>query len=265
MSYQIRAVQLLVNKIFVSLLCLWPEKLTLIADNFLLLINLNEMAIRKESKKLQLLAKKSLLKTGDVDHADWNYKPVLGIISRARFNLIKKLLENKQGKRLLEIGYGSGIFFPELAKYGENIYGIDVHNEEQEVAKILTDNNIAAELVSGVAEKMPWPDNFFDFIIAVSTLEFVSDLEAVCGEIKRMLKPQGSFFMVTPGKSAILDFGLKVFTGESAKKDFDNRRDLILPAVCNNFNIKQEKNWPSCCQLSPIKVYTALELELKNS
>ena len=223
------------------------------------------MAIKDQSKKLQLLAKESLIKTGDVDHADWNYKPVLGIISRARFNLIKRLLKNKRGKRILEIGYGSGIFFPELAKYGDNIYGIDIHNEQQEVAKMLAKNNISAELVSGVAEKMPWPDNFFDFIIAVSTLEFVSDLGAVCSEIKRILKPEGSFFMVTPGKSAILDLGLKMFTGESAKKDFDNRRDLIIPVVCNNFNVKQKRNWPSCCQLSPLKVYTAFELKLKNS
>ncbi len=221
------------------------------------------MTIRDKSKKLILLAKESLIKTGDFDHADWNYKPVLGMVSRARFNLIKKLLENKQSNRLLEIGYGSGIFLPELTRYGNSIYGIDIHNKQHKVAKILAEINISAELVSGAAEKMPWPDSFFDFIVAVSTMEFVSDLEVVCGEIIRILKPGGSFFMVTPGKSAILDFGLKFFTGQSAKKDFDNRRDLILPAICNHFNIKQKKNWPACCHFSPLNVYTAFELELK--
>src|SRR6185437_4331790 len=36
---------------------------------------------------LRLLPVKDLITTGPVDHADWNYKPVLGWIERQRFKL----------------------------------------------------------------------------------------------------------------------------------------------------------------------------------
>ena len=47
----------------------------------------------------------ALIKTGPVDHADWNYKPLLGWIQRERFQLAQTLLPRKPVPRLLEIGY----------------------------------------------------------------------------------------------------------------------------------------------------------------
>lgn len=106
------------------------------------------------SKSLELLPKKDLIKTGNVDHADWNYRPILGRISRSRFRLIKKMLAKKHGERLLEIGYGSGIFFPELAKHADEIYGVDIHNKPAEVAEKLLKFNIKVDLFSSSVEKM---------------------------------------------------------------------------------------------------------------
>jgi len=202
---------------------------------------------------------KDLIKTGDVDHADWNYRPVLGTISCSRFRLIKKMLVEKHGERLLEIGYGSGVFLPELSKHAEQVCGVDVHNKHQEVAEKLLEFDIDAELISGGAEKMKWEDNSFDFVVAVSALEFVSNLDAVCTEVKRILKPDGSFLVVTPGQSPVLDFGLKVLTGKSAKKDFADRREIILPTLHKHFEVKQGLTYPQY-GASLIKLYTALEL-----
>lgn len=215
-----------------------------------------------KSKTLNLLPPDALVKTGDVDHADWNHKPFLGTISRARFHLIKDLLREKHGERLLEIGYGSGVFMPELAKYADKIYGVDIHNEQAKVGEKLAEFDVKAELASGGAEKMPWENDFFDFIVAVSALEFVSDLDAVCVEIKRMLKPQGSFLVVTPGQSPVLDFGLKILTGKSAKEDFADRREIILPTLHKHFDVKRELTFPKY-GARLIKLYTALELTPK--
>jgi ubiquinone/menaquinone biosynthesis C-methylase UbiE len=212
-----------------------------------------------KTKKLNLLPPYALVKTGDVDHADWNHKPFLGTISRARFYLIKDLLNERRGERLLEIGYGSGVFMLELAKYADKIYGVDIHNEQAKVVEKLAEFDVKAELASGGAEEMPWENDFFDFIVAVSALEFVSDLDAVCVEIKRMLKPQGSFLVVTPGQSPILDFGLKILTGKSAKEDFADRREIILPTLHKHFDVKRELTFPKY-GASLIKLYTALEL-----
>lgn len=219
--------------------------------------------MKTRTQELNLLPPEALVKTGDVDHADWNYRPLLGTISRSRFRLIKKLLGERHGENLLEIGYGSGVFLPELAKYADKLYGVDVHNEQAKVAEKLAGFDIQADLASGGAEKMPWPDEMFDLVVAVSALEFVADLDAVCKEIKRMLKPEGGFLVVTPGNSPILDFGLKVLTGKSAKDDFADRRELILPTLRRHFNIKRELTFPKYGAFL-IKFYTALELTPKN-
>lgn len=213
-------------------------------------------------KKLNLLLPDALVKTGDVDHADWNHKPVLGTISRARFHLIKNLLNERRGARLLEIGYGSGVFLPELSNYAGEIYGLDVHQKQGEVFKKLAELNIDAELKSGSAEKILWQENFFDFVVAVSALEFVSDLDAVCLEVKRILKPGGSFFVVTPGSAPLLDFGLKLLTGKNAREDFADRRETILPTLREHFRVKRELVFPKYGS-SILKLYTALELQPK--
>jgi tRNA G46 methylase TrmB len=68
------------------------------------------------SRQLSLLPPSALLRTGPVDHADWNYRPLIGTVQRIRFRLVCRLLGNGRFDRLLEIGYGSGVFMPELAK-----------------------------------------------------------------------------------------------------------------------------------------------------
>lgn len=215
-----------------------------------------------KTKTLNLLPPDALVKTGDVDHADWNHKLLLGSISRARFHLIKQLLGNRHGARILEIGYGSGVFLPELAGYADELYGVDIHSRNTEVAEKLAEFDVSAELAAGGAENMKWQDNFFDFVVAVSALEFVSDLDTVCLEVKRILKSTGSFLVITPGHSPLLDFGLKILTGKSAKEDFADRRELILPTLDKYFKVKKELAFPLYGS-SFIKLYTALELQSK--
>lgn len=216
-----------------------------------------------KSKTLNLLPPEALVKTGDVDHADWNHKPLLGTISRARFHLIKRLLDERRARRLLEIGYGSGVFLPELAKYADELYGVDIHTDQARVAGKLAEFDVKAELAAGGAEKMPWENSFFDVIVAVSALEFVSDLDAVCAEVKRLLAPGGSFLIVTPGQSPLLDLGLKVLTGKSAKDDFADRRELIRPTLHRHFKVKRELTFPQYGAFL-VKLYTALELQPKD-
>jgi len=208
---------------------------------------------------LNLLQEEALIKTGEVDHADWNYRPVLGGISRSRFRLIKNLLGQRRGNRIMEIGYGSGVFLPELAQHADELYGIDVHGRNIEVAQKLAELDIKANLVSSGAEKIAIQDGFFDFIVAVSALEFVSDLDAVCMEMKRTLTPRGSVLIVTPGSSPIIDFGLRMLTGKSAKVDFEDRRENIIPTLNKHFDVKQNLTFPKF-NASPIKLYTGLEL-----
>lgn len=184
---------------------------------------------------MRLLPRESLVKTSAVDEADWVYRPLVGSIARMRFLMVLRLLGDRHYGRLLEIGYGSGVLMPELSQHCDELHGIDPHTMPEAVARSLESNGIHAVLKTSDAETLPYSDNFFDAVVAVSSLEFVHDLEAVSREVKRVLKPDGRFIFVTPGTAPVLDFGLKLLTGNDAKKDFGNRRQVVLPVMRKQF------------------------------
>ena len=184
---------------------------------------------------MKLLSREQLIPTGPVDHADWNYKPILGFIQRLRFRLIKNLIGKREFGSLLEIGYGSGVFMPELAGHARRLAGIDIHAKHVEVAGVLAKNGIEADLRSASMTAIPFPDSSFDCVVAVSVMEFVDDVDQACREIRRVLKPGGEFLVVTPGKSPLLDFGLWVLTRQRAKNDFSGRRERVAPALERHF------------------------------
>jgi SAM-dependent methyltransferase len=212
-------------------------------------------------RRLKLLPKEALIKTGPVDHADWNYRPFLGWIQRLRFKLAASLVRKQQPiQKLLKVGYGSGIFMPELSQYCDELYGLDIHPMPEQVTEILEQYGVRAHLTSASAVSMPFPDQMFDGITVVSALEFVEPLEAACQEFKRVLKPGGFLVVITPGHSPVVDLGLKILTGESARKDFGDRRDAIIPTLLKHFKVEKQLLVPPLGNWFGICLYTALLL-----
>lgn len=208
---------------------------------------------------LHLLPLTSLVTTGPVDHADWSYRPILSTISRARLKLVLRLLPLQPVRRLLEVGYGSGIFLPELATHCRELFAIDPHESLDAVASELRAFHVNAALTSGTAEAMQYPSGYFDREVAVSSLEFIPDIEAAAGELCRVLAPGGSLVCVTPGHSRFVDFGLEVLTGESAKHDYGDRRERLADTLAEWFTVKQELLWPPLAGRA-VALYQALEL-----
>jgi ubiquinone/menaquinone biosynthesis C-methylase UbiE len=211
---------------------------------------------------LSLLPSQALVRTGPVDHADWNYRPVLGWIQRLRFRLIQSLLPRTTVQRLLEVGYGCGIFMPTLAQYCNELHGIDIHDQTQPVTEQLAKHQVTAQLVTGTAEALPYADQFFDTIIAVSSLEFIENIEQGTTELRRVLQPAGQLILVTPGQSPILDWGLKLLTGESAKSDYADRRGRLMPALQTAFSISEQRCFPRW--VPGIKMYQAYAMRKKS-
>jgi ubiquinone/menaquinone biosynthesis C-methylase UbiE len=205
---------------------------------------------------MKLLPQNLLIKTGPVDHADWNYRPILGPISRIRFRAIRAMLRDQKFPRLLEMGYGSGIFLPELAAHTDELFGVDVHQFAETVSVQLKKANHSARLCSSDGGSLPFPDHYFSCVVAVSVLEFVNDLDAACGEIRRVLTDEGVLLVVTPGSSPLLDAGLKLLTGESANRDFGNRRQNLIPTLLRHFSVREEHR----LGLPFLPIYTALKL-----
>ena len=204
---------------------------------------------------MRLLPKTQLIHTGPVDHADWNYRPGLAFVMRRRFALVLSLLPNRS-HRLLEIGFGSGVFMPELARRCDELYGIDVHERVADVQAALEASGVLAVLSQQSATKIEFDDAYFDSIIAISALEFVDNIQEAAGELARVLRIGGRLVAVMPGKSALLDFMLRVTTGEDAKRDYGDRRERVIPELEKYFRVLRTKSF------SP--VYTAYELTPKH-
>ena len=153
---------------------------------------------------------------------------------------------------------------PMLKQYCVELYGIDLHKKVEEVQKSLSNNGVIAELHSGSVIRMPFDDDFFECTIAVSAFEFIDDLEAACEEMIRVLKPNGLVLVVTPGYSPIVDLGLQILTGESARENYADRRQRLIPTLLNYFSIEKKIIVPGISRIL-VPLYICLKLQVKHS
>ena len=192
-----------------------------------------------------MLPHEALIPTSEVDHANWNYRPVLGNLQKKRFGLALSLMGDDRYERLLEIGYGSGVFMPELATRCGELYGVDPHARNNDVTDVLSDHGIRASLASAGATKLPFDDSFFDCVVTVSALEYVEEIHTATAELARVMSPTGALIVVTPGHSRLIDLALRVTTGEDADDNYADRRQKLVPALLRRFRLDGEKRFPA--------------------
>lgn len=210
---------------------------------------------------LTLLPREALVKTSAVDHAEWNYRPLLGMVQRVRFKLVCSLLAGRRYERLLEAGYGSGVFMPQLKTYADEICGIDPHPYPREVAESLARYGVHADLHTAGLESLPFERAFFDCVVAISAMEYVVEIEQACNELIRVLRPGGVVVLVTPGQSPALDFALRL-AGENANENYGDRRLRLMPTLLRFFEIDAHRAWPRMGGRL-LRVYSALRLKVK--
>lgn len=188
----------------------------------------------------RLLPRTAAMETGFQDVPALNYHPVLGLISRLRFSIVLSLLPPRHFPRLLEIGYGSGIFQPELAQHCDTLYGVDIHPFAPRVMSQLRSHRIDSELVQGSGTALPFRDRTFDCIVAMSCIEYMDPLENAAREIQRVLRPDGVFIFVTPGNSPLIDLGHDLLTGRRVREGYGNRRSALIPTFRRHFVVQEE-------------------------
>jgi SAM-dependent methyltransferase len=104
--------------------------------------------------------------------------------------------------RALDYGCGLGYLLSHFLKKNKlECYGVDFSEESVLKAKIrLGSHPNFREVVAIHNQSVPYPDNFFDVITLVETIEHLSNEKAieVLGEIKRLVKPGGIILITTP-------------------------------------------------------------------
>jgi len=106
-----------------------------------------------------------------------------------------------RSKRLLDIGYGSGMYSIAFAKSGTDTYGLEVNPVLHEIAKEgLKEAHVYADFRLYDGSTFPFADNFFDYIFSVSVIEHVDDARMMVREACRVLKPGGKFYLAYPNR-----------------------------------------------------------------
>jgi ubiquinone/menaquinone biosynthesis C-methylase UbiE len=115
--------------------------------------------------------------------------------------LIKYLsneLKLDKNKKILEIGAAQGSLLISFALRGYHCEGIEPSDDALKTAKKLSDKFKQSIIIKkGFAENIPYEDNTFDVVIAISVLEHVSDINKTFNEICRVLKRGGYFYFST--------------------------------------------------------------------
>lgn len=113
----------------------------------------------------------------------------------------KRLVKVKNGEVVLDIATGTGIFLVEIAKSGAACYGIDASAKMLEQLKRKIKQQGLEQNVKEIrvceADKLPYPDDFFDWVTCIGMLEYypMEYAEAVLNEIKRVLEPSKKCFI----------------------------------------------------------------------
>jgi len=104
------------------------------------------------------------------------------------------LRKKSQGRKLLEVGCGTGHWSRFFSDCGFEVTGVDI---SESMIKIAQGKNIAdASFQIADIHSLPFADNSFDVTAAITTLEFAGNVELVLQEMARCTrKPSGQLLI----------------------------------------------------------------------
>lgn len=109
-----------------------------------------------------------------------------------------------EGKNILDVGCGEGGFVVALKEKNLKALGVDISRDALEIAHLqlayrehLGNPNIICQTDG---HHLPFPDNSFDLITSIDTLEHIPNLEGFMREVQRTLRKGGYFYANTPNR-----------------------------------------------------------------
>jgi ubiquinone/menaquinone biosynthesis C-methylase UbiE len=104
-----------------------------------------------------------------------------------------------EGASVLDVGCGDAGALIAFAEKGAKCAGIECFDTSLERGRLrAADHGVDVDLKKGVAESIPFPDASFDLVMLDNVLEHVTDRPGTLREVRRVLKPGGLLYMVTP-------------------------------------------------------------------
>lgn len=114
------------------------------------------------------------------------YNTLYGEEQISKWAKAKKMIKFSKKDVVLDLGCGTGLIIPELARSAKIVVGID---NSIQMLKLGPKIENAIYVISD-AKKIPFPDKFFDKTISLSVLQDIKDWTLVLKEIKRTTKKE---------------------------------------------------------------------------
>ncbi len=208
-----------------------------------------------ETRGLVLLPRGAAPKTGEGDPIDFYYRPLTGGLYRARLRLAQRLLGHERYEALLEVGYGSGIFFPQLARQADRLAGVEVHEHAGEVRAALARFGLDADLRRGSLFEMPFEDGSFDALVCLSVLEHLRQLDRALDEFRRVLRRGAVLVLGFPTRNVLTDTFFRL-VGYDPRRIHPSGHAEILGAARRHpaFEVERELHMPRALPL-PLSAY----------
>lgn len=141
-------------------------------------------------------------------------------------------LNVKIGKRLLDVGCGTGYLLKAADRRGLETYGVDISNEGVKIAQKVSPNS---KILVGKGEELKFPDNFFDYVTCLGALEHFLNIEKGVREMGRVAKNGALFCIVVPN----INFLFWKIKGRKGTKQQDINENLLSLKQWKNIFIKE--------------------------
>ena len=149
-----------------------------------------------------------------------------------RLNLIRQYVA-LEGRRILDVGCGIGMYVEKFRRFSTDVYGVDVDAEKVAQASLNMPN-----ISEAPAEALPFEDDTFDVIMLHEVIEHVDDDRRAIEEAVRCLKPGGRVIIFAPNRLYLFETHGFYFLGHYHFKLLplvnylpDWLRDLFCPHV----------------------------------
>lgn len=120
------------------------------------------------------------------------------------------------GRRVLDIGCNDGRESERLIRAGNEVYGIEI---SEDVARLAEQKGVRMSVLDVEEDALPFPDGFFDAIIACEIIEHLVDTDRFLRQVRSKLRDGGTLILSTPN---LASFGrrLLLLTGRNPFVEF---------------------------------------------
>lgn len=112
--------------------------------------------------------------------------------------------ENWKGKKVLEVGCGSGIDAIEFARNGALVTAVDITDNAVALTKALAKEAKVPMEVLQIDSTLPFVKGTFDLVYSFGVLHHIPNVEGILTEIRRVLKPDGKITAMLYNRNSLL-------------------------------------------------------------